>query len=381
MGGNTTEGTARMEEFALIRLLKEAGEAAQAGVPRQPGEGESVEATGAGSGVVVGIGDDAAVCEVSPGRQLVLACDTMVETIHFHERTMRPADIGHKAMVSNLSDLAAMGAEPRYALVALSAPASADASWLGQLYEGLYACAARYGAAIVGGDTTASPGGLTITVTVIGEVEPGRALLRSGAQPGDRVFVTGYPGCSAAGLHRLLRSGPASRAEAAGAEPADADAAAADGSPPEGAWAALVRAHRRPEPRVAAGRLLQRSGACRSLNDVSDGVASEAWEIAEASGCRFVLREAAFPVHAELRAYADETGQDPLDWALYGGEDYELLGTAAAGEAERVEALFREAGIPFHYIGETVAGEPGVELLRVDGRREPVGKRGYNHFA
>lgn len=386
-----------MEEFALIRLLREAGEAAAVRPAAPNGSAVTGHAeAGNETGIVVGIGDDAAVCQMTESMQLVLTCDSMVETIHFNDRTMRAADVGHKAMASNLSDLAAMGAVPRYALVALSAPKTADPAYLQELYTGLYACASLYGTSVVGGDTTSSPGGLTVTVTVTGEVETGRALLRSAAQPGDRVFVTGHPGCSAAGLHWLLQHG-LSQAETAeqpgGSSIAASPETPAAGRPGEGAraagayepaasrWVPLIRAHQRPEPRVSAGRALLRSGLCGALNDVSDGVASEAWEISEASGCRLTLREEALPLHPLLASYGQEVGVDPLEWLLYGGEDYELLGTVPAAEADKLEVLFGELQLPLHYIGDVVAGHPGVELVRTDGRSQPLDKKGYNHFA
>ena len=211
-----------MDEFALIRRLTGG---------RTGREGAS------GRGVVVGIGDDAAVIAPTPGKQMVLTCDTMVEIVDFLPWTMDDESIGWKAMAQNVSDLAAMGAEPRFALCALVAPKAFPAERLERLYAGLYACADAYGVAIVGGDMSTSPERVSVTVTAIGEVEAGRALLRSGARAGDVVFVTGPLGLSAAGLDWLLRR--------------------EEGGVPE-AWAPLVAAHRRPRPRpgfdAGAGR-------------------------------------------------------------------------------------------------------------------------------
>ncbi len=330
-----------MDEFGLIRLLN-AG--------RQSPEWQHAR------GVEVGIGDDAAVVTPGAAMQLVLSCDTMVQDIHFKDETMADADVGFKAMASSVSDLAAMGAIPRHALVSLVRPPGFAEARLRELYDGLYACADRYGVAVIGGDTTSTNGGLVVSVTVVGEVERGRALLRSAAREGDAVFVTGPLGLSAAGLHALLAG------------------RAAD------AHASLLAAHKRPLPQVEAGRLLQRSGLCHALNDISDGLASEAREIAEASGCGIVLREAALPLEEPLLRYAAASGRSALDWALYGGEDYRLVGTLPERDAARAGELFRAAGLPFHIVGEVAGAAGTVRLLRKDGTVETIKRGGYNHF-
>ncbi|RKN82279.1 thiamine-phosphate kinase [Paenibacillus ginsengarvi] len=352
-----------MDEFALIRMLN--GPRGHGGGKRSPDD----------SGVTVGIGDDAAVLRPGSGTELVVSCDTMVDGVHFKPETMTFADIGYKAMASNLSDLAAMGARPRWALVALAAPRSLPADKLQGLYDGLYACAEKYATAIVGGDTTSSPSGLVVTVTVIGEVKQGRALLRSAAQPGDAVFVTGPLGGSAAGLRAMLE-----RREAAG--PLELL--------PE-RLRPLARAHRLPEPRIQAGQLLAavEPRQCGALNDISDGLASEAWEIAEASGVTLILHGERIPLMDELREYAAAVQADPLEFALYGGEDYELVGTVRPDYRAELERMFEQAGLRLWFVGEVAAaGEDGtdpaigVTLIRSEGGvPAPVGKRGYNHFA
>lgn len=343
MSSTIAEGRvlAKMDEFGLIRLLN-AG--------RQSPEWQRAR------GVAVGIGDDAAVVTPGGSMQLVLSCDTMVQDIHFKAETMADYDIGFKAMASSVSDLAAMGAIPRHALVSLVRPPGYAEARLRELYDGLYACADRCGVAVVGGDTTSTNGGLVVSVTAVGEVERDRAMLRSAACEGDAVFVTGALGLSAAGLHALLAG------------------RAAD------AHASLIEAHQRPLPQIAAGRLLLRSGLCRALNDISDGLASEAREIAEASGCGIVLREAALPLTEPLLRYAAASGTNALEWALYGGEDYQLVGTLPERDAARVGVLFREAALPFHIIGEATGEAGTVRLQRADGSVETVTRGGYNHF-
>jgi thiamine-monophosphate kinase len=288
----------------------------------------------------------------------------MVQDIHFNEKTMGMSDVGFKALAAALSDLAAMGAIPRYALVSLTVPNNADLTLSQQLYEGLYACAGKYGVAIVGGDTTSSLGGWVITVQVVGEVEAGRALLRSSACSGDVVFITGFLGCSAAGLDYLNAVSPI--------KPSADQLEALEH---------LIEKHRRPFPQIRAGRALVQSDSCHALNDISDGLASEAWEIAEASDIGILLNEAWIPVDPDLNMYAELSGKEALDWILYGGEDYQLIGTVSQAQAEFVEQEFLRKQLFFQRIGEVTDIFTGVQLLKKDGSTVDVPKKGYNHFA
>lgn len=344
-----------MDEFALIRAMT--------------GQGAGQGPAQATPGVRIGIGDDAAVVAVSPGCELLLTSDAMVQEIHFKAVTMTPGDVGYKAMASNISDIAAMGGIPKYALITLCLPPDMPESDCVELYRGLRECADRYGVAIVGGDTTSSPAALVVSVTLVGEAEQGKAIPRSGARPGDAVFVTGPLGGSAAGLDLLLRTG--------------ADARLLEGRLPD--WAApLLRCHRRPEPQVRAGRLLAGLGGVGALNDISDGLASEAWELAEASGVCLALEAAALPLEPAAGRYASEPGsvpKNPLDWILFGGEDYQLVGTVPEERLADVCEAFARDGLPTPVrIGKVREGKPGVVLLAGDGSESPVPKRGYNHF-
>jgi thiamine-monophosphate kinase len=341
-----------LDEFALIRRLT---------------EGKQSLAFQQASGVETGVGDDAAVANIAPDHQLVMTCDTMTEKIHFKNTTMRDSDIGYKAMAAAVSDIAAMGAVPRYALVSLSFPAETEAARLEEIYSGLYECANRWSVVIAGGDTTASIGSITISVTVIGEVETGKALLRSTAKRGDVLVATGVLGCSAAGLDYLLgRALPADLWEQAGELPEQ--------------LGNLVRAHCRPEPQIEAGLLLQQSGVCNALNDVSDGLASEAWEIAEASGVGIDLIEDRIPIANELMAFALQSEKDPLDYILYGGEDYQLIATMQAEHAVSMQMKFKEAGLELYIIGYVNGEAGGVRLVESTGYVVPVEKKGYKHF-
>ncbi|MFE5323558.1 thiamine-phosphate kinase [Paenibacillus sp. NPDC056579] len=340
-----------LDEFALIRRLT---------------EGKQSAAFQQASGVVTGIGDDAAVAELAPDSQLVMTCDTMTEEIHFKAVTMRDQDIGYKAMAASVSDIAAMGAVPRYALVSISIPKGTPQDKLDAVYHGLFECANRWGVVIVGGDTTSAIGGLTVSVTVIGEVEAGKALLRSAARTGDVLFATGMLGRSAAGLELLLdKHIPSDQWEEHSFDDAQRT---------------LMRAHCRPEPQVEAGQLLQRSGMCHALNDVSDGLASEAWEIAEASGVGIDLIEDRIPIAEELLAHALKAEKDPLHYILYGGEDYQLVGTVQAEHAITLQMMFKEAGLELYLIGYVNSETKGVRLVQSSGNAVPIEKKGYNHF-
>jgi len=332
------------DEFGLIRLWTEGRQSAD---------------FLARSGVALGIGDDAAVVQgCGQGLEWLVAADTMVEQVHFLDETMGEADVGFKALAANVSDIAAMGGSPKFALVSVCVPPAWNDGRMQRLYDGLFECAGRYGVAIIGGDTTSAPRDLVVSVTVIGTVEAGKAIRRSGAKPGQSVFLTGPTGLSAAGLHGLK------------------------GMPTNALPPRLVQAHRRPSPSVLAGRILSETGWGASLNDVSDGVASEAWEIAEASGVKLLLKEKGMPLSGELTSYARDNGLRAIDLALFGGEDYVLLGTVEKSAEVALRERFRSEGIPLFLIGEVEEGAPGVELESADtGLRKPLSKRGYNHFA
>jgi len=380
--GSLSGEAKRLDEFASIRHWTEGRQSA-----------EWLEQ----QGVITGIGDDAAVVEtLSTGTNVfdsLLTVDTMVETIHFNSVTMAEEEIGWKALAANVSDIAAMGGIPKHALVSVSVPKAWGPERIRRVYDGLYACAEHYGVAVIGGDTTSAPAQLVVSVTLIGAIEHGRAITRSGAKPGDVVFVTGLPGMSAAGLHWLLanaRSAETGKAgDTTGPYIALSEAQAAG-------TAALVQAHRQPKPSVEAARLLAERCRVTALNDISDGLASEAWEIAQASGVSLLLRASQLPISGTLAAYASRMELSPYEWILYGGEDYVLLGTIAAEDAARAKALLNKEGLPMYLIGtvEEIAenGEPRVELLHEGehlgrgafakpSQRERLSARGYNHFA
>ncbi|KHF38579.1 thiamine-phosphate kinase [Halalkalibacter okhensis] len=306
--------------------------------------------------LVRGIGDDAAVYSGADHMEQVVCVDTMVEGVHFRRDTLSPYQIGKKGLAINVSDLAAMGAIPTYYLVSIAIPSSWTEEELTQLYQGMNDLAKTYQMDLVGGDTVSTNDVLVLTVTAIGKVERGRARYRDQAKPGDLIFLTGYAGTSAAGLDLLFEkgfTGPFSREEQI-----------------------LVKSHQEPTPHIAEGRILSTLNKRISLNDVSDGVASEANEIAEASQARLIIERDKLPIHDVMYTYPPEK---QLDYALFGGEDFILIGTLPKEDVKEVEAEFLSQGLMLQVIGFVEEGEPGVSLLE-ENQRNKVEKNGYNHF-
>jgi thiamine-monophosphate kinase len=289
----------------------------------------------------MGVGDDCALLRPDAGLELALTTDMLVEGTHFLPDA-EPRSLGHKALAVNLSDLAAMGAAPRWALLALALPA-ADAAWLEPFSAGFFALAERYGVELVGGDTTRAPL-RTITVTAIGEVPAGVALFRAGARPGDDIWVSGELGGAALGLAR-----------------------------PQIA-AAAARLHR-PEPRVELGERLR--GLAHAAIDISDGLTSDLGHILERSQVGALVHYAQLP-----RASAFSTLQNQeleKSCVLSGGDDYELAFTAALERRTAIAALSAELGLPLTRIGTIQAGEPRLVVL--DERNRPMDyRRGFDHF-
>ena len=316
---------------------------------------------GPAPGVVLGPGDDAALVDL--GRHTgVLTADMLVEGVHFDRDAMAPRDLGFKAISVNVSDVAAMGGSPRFAVVSLALTADVDAGWVVELYGGLREAAGEYGMSVVGGDTSRAPV-VVLSVAVTGEVAVGGAVTRAGARPGDRLAVTGTLGGSAAGL-RLLRVDPRRIRGAAAAERARA----------------LIASHVRPLARVGEGQTLAQAGATAMI-DVSDGLSLDLARLCRASGAAAAVRLASVPVTPGLDELRGLLGADPLELALGGGEDYELL-VALPGDAfEPARVLLAERfGTPLTDIGELRAGE-GMVAIEPDGAERPLATTGWDHFA
>jgi thiamine-monophosphate kinase len=314
--------------------------------------------------VLVGIGDDAAVWRPRTGSLTVATTDALVEGVHFDLATTSWTDLGWKALAENVSDVAAMGCHPRYALVALALPGGAPVDGVEAFYRGMHACATRFGCTIVGGDVVRTAA-LTIQITLVGESMPvadatDRPLLeRSRAAVGDALAVTGPLGGSAGGLQLLL-----------GAAPIDGSATAD----------ALIAAHRRPMPRVEAGLALVGAGV-RCAMDVSDGLLADVGHICERSGVDAEVDARLVPLYPGLDAIFSERA---LDLALTGGEDYELVCAAPDATIKRANALLGEGGQePLTMIGRIVArsgDKPSVRTRTAQGALVEWGAGGWDHF-
>ncbi len=299
----------------------------------------------AGRRVLVGSGDDAAV--TVPGGATATSIDALVDGVHFRRETAGLTQIGRKALAAALSDLAAMGAEPGEAYVAVGVPPDLDEDGCLELFDGIATLAAATGTTLAGGDVTRAPA-LTLVVTVVGHAaDPERLVTRAGARPGDALVLTGQLGGAAAGLLLLNRPELA----------ATVDAATAD---------ELRQRQLDPTPRLTAGQALAAAGA-RAMIDLSDGLGGDAVHLARAGGVGLRIDAAALPLAPGVAEVAAAAGRDPLELAAAGGEDYELLAALAPellSEALRTVAATAEGGL--RQVGEAIAGA-GVEIRRPDG--------------
>lgn len=318
-----------MNEFDLIRRLHSIIGGGRTGLS-QPGS--------------IGVGDDAAVLTVDPGRQLVVTTDTLVAGVHFPQDSL-PADIGYKALAVNLSDLAAMGADPAWFFLALTLP-QADVAWLDEFAAGVAALARASAIELAGGDTTSGP--LSITITALGLVHHGAALLRSTAHAGDLVVISGTPGLAAHGLAQL-------RAHET-----------VDGA----AWQAFTR----PQPRLELGRALR--GKATACIDISDGLAADLAHIAQASHVGAEVWLERLPQPAVMQALPPE---HCWNLQLGGGDDYELCFSLPAALQHELPAMAAQSGVGLTVIGR-LTRESGLRFLRADGSGFVPERGGFNHF-
>lgn len=308
--------------------------------------------------LLVGIGDDAAVLRVGGDRWCVVTTDMLFEEVHFRLGWTDAYRLGWKAVAVNLSDIAAMAATPTFTFVAVALQADVTIDFMDELYRGMRDVCARYNAVIAGGDTNISPARTVINVTQLGEVKKSRLALRSTAVPGDAILVTGTLGNAAAGLALL---------EAEGREVGERIAPDA------------VAAQLKPIPRVWEARAAARTGGVTAMMDVSDGLLGDLRKLCRSSSVGALVRQEALPVGDAALVVAGRLHADAERWALYGGEDYELLMTVAPDMVDAVTQAIGATGTRVSVIGEVTA-EPDVVLVRADGTREPV-RRGWDHFA
>jgi thiamine-monophosphate kinase len=313
----------------------------------------AVQVGARGAGVRLGIGDDAAIFLGTKGFDQILTCDWFLEGSHFL-RDKHPADaVGWKCLARAVSDIAAMGAVPRCFLLSLALPASYTGLWLEEFLRGLRRAAKRFGCVLAGGDTTRRKD-ILINVTVMGEARTGEAVLRSGARPGDILFVSGRLGEAELGLRRIRET----KRRANSHDP-------------------LLRKHLYPEPRLALGRWLAEKGLASSMMDLSDGLSTDLRRLCAASRVGARVEAAKIPAVRLTNQDSAKLGADPLDLALHGGDDYELLFTAPQTNLQRLPRSFQ--GLPLTAIGEVTRDR---ELLLVDkvGREVRLSNRGWDPF-
>ena len=308
--------------------------------------------------LIRGIGDDCAVIGPYEGRVFLITADLLLEDIHFILGRIPPEHLGEKALSVNLSDIAAMGGKALHALISVAVPKHMSVEILHRLYRGIKLGCRRYGVNILGGDTSASPDRLMINVTVIGEAPEKEVVYRSGAGPGDGIYVTGTIGDSAAGLKLIMK-------EATAGEPVAS---------------VLREAHNRPVPFLEAGRMISGSGLASAMIDLSDGLVSDLRHICESSKVGARLSQTALPLSEELRTLAEINSFDPYNLAISGGEDYRLLITVKKKNAGAFLKMF-EKGAPcqIYRVGEITEND-GIEIIRPDRTIESLDGKGFDHF-
>jgi thiamine-monophosphate kinase len=316
------------------------------------------------SGTLLGIGDDAAVVSVPDGARLVITTDLLIEHVHF-DRTYTPMrHLGYKAMTSNISDVAAMCARPNAATVSLGIPNPVSVEMIDALYQGIAEAAERYGVDVVGGDISGSHK-LVVSVTLLGHANPDELAYRSGASPTDLLCVSGSLGGSYAGLRILQQNKERLLSVGAAYEPDLAD------------HAFVIQRHLRPEARTdLVETLLSEEIRPTAMIDVSDGLASEVRHLCTESGCSARIMAKDLPIDSRTAAAAAYLDENPLDYALYGGEEYELLFTMTADSV----AELRSAGADFSVIGTCMAGDDDPVIEMTDGSTTPLIAEGFRHF-
>jgi thiamine-monophosphate kinase len=296
-----------------------------------------------GSAVVTGIGDDCAVLRLPPGHELLVTTDFTIEKVHFRRDWHRPDVVGRRCLARGLSDIAAMGGQPRAAFLSLALGSDVPQKWVDRFLNGLLSLADEFKVPLAGGDTAESPAGIQADIVVVGSVPQGKAVLRSGARPGDRIYVTGELGGSAAALAQLAAGLPM------GAE---------------------AGAHFRPKPRLAVGEWLRRQSLPSAMIDVSDGLSTDLEHVCKESHVGAEIEAGAIPL---ARVGQRKQREVALELALHGGDDYELLFTSSRNVPARV------AGVRVTRIGQ-ITHANGMRLLDAEGRPRKLEARGWEHF-
>jgi thiamine-monophosphate kinase len=316
--------------------------------------------------LLAGIGDDTAVYRPSPGKVQLLTTDAFIEGIHFDLTFTSFKHLGWKALVANVSDIAATGGTPQYALVTLSLPKKITVEMVEEFYAGMASACKQYNCLLVGGDTTASMANLMVSVTLTGEAEERHLTYRSGAREGEYICATGHLGASLAGLKVLQREKQRFQ-----------DAVDKDTFQPQlEPYAAALEKHLMPRPRLDIARLFREDVKVGAVIDISDGLASEVHHICASSGVGAEVYEHNVPIAHVTGRIAEELSLSPADFALYGGEEYELLFTISEGEYGKLDRLTNDVTI----LGRVKPKEQGVILVSEHGERELLRSGGWDHF-
>ncbi len=317
-----------------------------------------IQREGVGSDqVTVGIGDDTASFTPRAGYEVLVTCDAMVENRHFLSGSISPFDLGRRAMVQNISDIGAMGGRPVYALVSLGLRGEIPVSEIEDLYRGFISELNPFDACIVGGNITGTTGPLFIDITLIGEVEQGRAMRRSGATAGDVILVTGYPGQSCAGLQLLLNA---------------SDRTSLQDHP-------LVKGYNTPSHRAQLGAAIGKTARATAMIDTSDGFLGDLGHICETSRVGAEVMDEKIPISDDLLDVAGELGKDPKEFFLGDSDDYELIITCRPENAQLFRSLAADHGVPITEVGR-ITPLPGIFLVRADGTRERLRSISWDHF-
>ena len=309
--------------------------------------------------VTIGIGDDTASFLPRPGFELLVTCDCMVEGRHYLPKYIGPFDLGRRAMALNISDIGAMGGKPLYALISLGLKGEIPVQDIENMYRGFLAELSPFGAAIIGGNLTQSGDGIFIDITLIGEVEQGKGVRRSGARTGDAILVTGYPGQAAAGLQLLLQS------------PQDSKVLEHT----------LVRIYNTPSHRARLGMAVASTGWATAMIDTSDGFLGDLGHICEESGVGAELIREKIPVSENLREAALTLRRDPYDFFLGESDDYELVITCQPRHVESLRSVIsRQGPVPVTEVGRITDASREINLLLPDGQKRPLKPSSWDHF-
>ncbi len=318
-------------------------------------------------GVVVGIGDDSAAVRLTKGLLLIATTDSLIEGIHFKSDTISSSQLGRKSVAVNVSDIAAMGGIPCYLLISIGIPPSLSVEYIDGFYDGIREATESYNVVVVGGDTFGSDNRLIISITILGEIEEEYLVRRRGAKVGDKIFVTGSLGDSALGLE-ILESG------------------ISDNRPVKATQRTIhideiISRHILPTPRLEEGRLLATKRLASAMIDTSDGLASDLRRICEESavGARIYLKK--IPISEAVNDIAFSRDKSPFDYALYGGEDYELLFTVREDMVADMPRHWEGMKNPIKEIGEIIEEDEGILIIDEAHNISPLTREGYDHFS